>query len=79
MDEKELQDMQDLRQFSWTNLFLVTGLSFLVFSGLLIFLQGSHINFFFSIGAAGTTLGLLGLLNKWLSQKFVPVKNQQQE
>jgi hypothetical protein len=79
MDEKEMQELHELRHFSWTNLFLVTGLSFLVFSGLLIFLQGSHIDFFFTIGTAATVLGILGLLNKWVSQKFIPVKSQQQE
>jgi hypothetical protein len=79
MDEKEMQELHELRHFSWTNLFLVTGLSFLVFSGLLTFLQGSHISFFFNIGAVATALGILGLINKWVSQKFIPVKSRQQE
>jgi hypothetical protein len=79
MDEKEMQDLHDLQHFSWTNLFLVTGLSFLVFSGLLTLLQGSHINFFFTIGMAGTILGVLGILNKWLGQKLLPAKTPQRE
>lgn len=79
MDEKELQELNDLRGFSWTNLFLVTGLSFLVFSGLLTFLQGSHISVFFNIGLVGTGIGILGVLNKWLSQKLLPAKTRQQD
>lgn len=64
MEEKELSG------FSWTNLFMVTGLSFLGFSGLLKLLDGSHIELFFRIGLLSTALGVIAYLNVWLSPKF---------
>ena len=64
MEEKELSE------FSWTNLFIVTGLSFLGFSWLLKLLDESHIQLFFRIGLLSTALGVIAYLNAWLSPKF---------
>ncbi len=77
MEEKEM------REFSWTNLFLVTGLCFLAFSGFLKLLDGSHVLLFLRIGLVTTGLGLIAFLNKWAGQKFFandsPLSSRQQE
>jgi hypothetical protein len=64
-------DERDKREFSWVNLFLVTGFSFLGFSGLLTLLNGAHILIFFGIGITSVVLGCVAFLNKWLSRKFL--------
>lgn len=60
----------DIDKFSWTNLFLVTGFSFLAFSAVLKVLDGSHILLFFRVGLVAASIGTLLFLNKWVNQKI---------
>jgi len=53
MEEKEL------KQFSWTGLFLVTGICFLIFSIAMRILEGQTVPFFTWIGIACMLLGSL--------------------
>jgi hypothetical protein len=65
MDEKEIKG------FSWTSFFFVTGVSFLVFNGLMRLLDEMPIRLFLKIGLVATGLGVLSFLNDWLSKKFM--------
>lgn len=69
---------QELKEFSWTNLFIVTGMCFLGFSWLLKLLDESHVQLFFRIGLLFTALGVLAYLNVWLSPKFYNKSNTTQ-
>jgi hypothetical protein len=62
-------------QFSWTTLFLVTGISFWGFSIILRLLDASHVTLFSRIGIVSVILGTLGFLNTWLSRKVFANKS----
>ena len=61
MEEKEM------RQFSWTGLFLVTGLCFFAFSFILKFLDNSHPRKFLWIGGICLFLGLLNAVTTFVT------------
>lgn len=52
-------DDRNLREFSWTAFFLVTGFSFFIFSKLLQFLDGTHLPVFSWIGVIAIVIGSL--------------------
>lgn len=58
-------------EFSWTALFLVTGISFIAFSIILKLLDGSHVSLFQKIGLGMVALGALAFLNKTTGRKEV--------
>ncbi len=60
MEDKEMKD------FSWLTLFFVTGISSLLFSLVLKFLDGNHSTLLLWIGALALVIGLLG----WLGAVF---------
>lgn len=66
-----MEDMeeQEIRAFSWTSLFFVTGVSCLVFCGILSVLDETY-SLFLRLGMIGVGLGLLSLLNQWLGKKI---------
>ncbi len=53
--------------FTWTSLFMVTGISSLLFSGILKILDENSW-LFFRIGLAAIGLGVLSYLNQWLGK-----------
>jgi len=59
-------DEKDMKEFSWTGLFLVTAFCFFAFSGILEFLNNTYPGYFLWIG--GISL-LLGLLNAVLTHR----------
>jgi hypothetical protein len=60
---------KDANKFSWTNFFLVTGLSFLVFDQLLKFLDEYDTKFFLKAGLAIMGVGVLFFLNGLTAKK----------
>ena len=50
---------REMREFSWTGLFLVTGCCFFIFSAVMKMLEGEHVPFFTWIGLASLLLGTL--------------------
>lgn len=50
-------DERNLKEFSWTAFFLVTGFSFFIFSKMLQFLDGTHLPVFSWIGIACIVIG----------------------
>jgi len=52
-------DDRNLKEFSWTAFFLVTGFSFFIFSKLLQFLDGTHLPLFSWIGVLAIVIGSL--------------------
>lgn len=67
---EELREEKELREFSWSNLFLVTGGCFLVFAGLMKLIEGSVHPLFLRIGLVCLFLRLLAYLIKWQAKKF---------
>ena len=57
----------EMNEFSWSGLLLVTGCSFLVFCGILKFLDGNYPTLFLYIVFSATIFGSLG----WLIAKLV--------
>ncbi len=55
-----------MREFSLTNFFLVTGLSFLAFTGAMKLLDGTTIRILLKIGLASLALGVLAVVIKFL-------------
>jgi hypothetical protein len=55
---------RDKEIFSWDLLFIVTGVSFLIFSGFLKLIGGERTRLFFYIGIAILGIGLLLLLRQ---------------
>ncbi|MBK8140238.1 MAG: hypothetical protein IPK57_03970 [Chitinophagaceae bacterium] len=62
MEDKEMKD------FSWLTLFFVTGISSLLFSFVLKFLDGNHSTFLLWIGAVTLAIGLIGWLGTALAK-----------
>ncbi|MFI5133809.1 MAG: hypothetical protein ACHQEB_05705 [Chitinophagales bacterium] len=62
---------QETGLFSWTLLFIVTGVSFLIFTGFLKLLNAEHVGLFFGIGSAFLGIGLFILLR----QLILRIKN----
>ena|SRR5215207_4815201 len=56
--------------FPWTILFLVTGICFMAFSGVLAMLDGSGEFLLMKIGIVSTGFGVIGLLNIIISNYF---------
>jgi len=52
-------EKDEMRRFSWTELFIVTGLCFFAFSAILEFLNHSHPHIFIWIGSISLLLGIL--------------------
>lgn len=50
---------REKNEFSWTGLFLVTGLCFILFNGLLKLLDGTHMPLFVWVGIACIGLGTI--------------------
>jgi hypothetical protein len=72
---EESIEEKEMREFSWSSLFIVTGISSFIFSGALKLLDGSHSGFLLKIGFLASTLGLL----QWLIKKLLtssPKKNK---
>jgi hypothetical protein len=59
---------KDLREFSWTGLFIVTGCCFFLFSGVMKLLEGVHIPFFTWTGFASLLLGSLSTVGNLLAK-----------
>jgi uncharacterized membrane protein YgdD (TMEM256/DUF423 family) len=59
---------REMREFSWTGLFLVTGLCFFIFSGILEYLDHTHPSFFIWIGSISIFLGLLNIATRSMSR-----------
>lgn len=82
-EEIKIEPMEEneSNEFSWNTFFFVTGISFLAFSGLLKLLDGNHVGLFLRTGLSAIFLGVLSLMNQWLSKKFLagksPSKQQQ--
>jgi hypothetical protein len=55
---KPMED-KEMKQFSWTAFFLVTGFSFFMFSKLMLFLDGTQLPIFTWIGLAAIAVGSL--------------------
>jgi uncharacterized membrane protein YgdD (TMEM256/DUF423 family) len=53
---------KEMKQFSWTAFFLVTGLSFFMFSKLMQFLDGSKLPVFTVIGIITFAIGLFRMI-----------------
>lgn len=62
-------DERDTRKFSWSGLFFVTGVCFLVFCLLLKLLNGSYPALFFWVGIISVSLGVLSWLANLLTQR----------
>jgi len=62
MEEKEL------KEFSWTGLFIVTGLCFFAFSAVLEFLDHTHPRIFIWIGLVSIFLGIVNIISKIVSR-----------
>lgn len=54
-----MQDNEFDPGFSWSSLFLITGISFLIFCALLLFLNGYYPVVFLWIGIGSTIAGLI--------------------
>ncbi len=65
-----------LNQFSISNFLLVTGLSFLVFTGVMRLLDGVTIRILLLIGLGSLGLGILGVLIKFLVRKIDANRSQ---
>ncbi len=59
-----------MREFSITNFFLVTGISFLAFTGAMKLLDGVTIRILLRIGLFSLGLGAFTLMIKWLFKKW---------
>lgn len=53
---------KDIKQFSWTAFFLVTGISFFLFSKLMLFLDGTKLPVFTVIGIITLAIGLFRMV-----------------
>jgi hypothetical protein len=67
---KDPHEDRRLNEFSTSNFLLVTGLSFLVFTGVMRLLDGVIIRFLLMIGLVSFGLGVLGSLLKLLVRKI---------
>ena len=67
---EELSEEKEMREFSWSNLFLVTGCCFLVFAGMMKIIEGSVHPIFLRIGLVCLFLRFLSFLYKWQAKKF---------
>ena len=67
---KDPHEDRRLNEFSISNFLLVTGLSFLVFTGVMRLLDGVTIRILLMIGLVSLGLGVLGLLLKLLVRKI---------
>ena len=65
-----------LNHFSLSNFLLVTGLSFLVFTGVMRLLDGVTIRILLMVGLASLGLGVLGVLLKLLFRKIDASRSQ---
>ena len=65
-----------LNQFSISNFLLVTGLSFLVFTGVMRLLDGVTIRILLQIGLGSLGLGILGVLIKFVARKIDDHRSQ---
>jgi len=70
MEEKEL------KEFSWTGLFIVTGLCFWGFSAILEFLDHTHPRIFIWIGSASVLLGVLNMISKLVSRTSIKKRSK---
>jgi len=70
MEEKEL------KEFSWTGLFIITGLCFFGFSAVLEFLDHSHPRIFIWIGAGSIFLGILNMISKLTARPSLKKRNK---
>jgi hypothetical protein len=64
---------RELREFSWSNLFLVTGCCFILFAALMKLVEGSVHPLFLRIGISCILLRILAFLFHWLLRRL-PVK-----
>jgi protein-S-isoprenylcysteine O-methyltransferase Ste14 len=58
----------DVKGFSWTGLFFVTGLCFFAFCGVLQFLDHAHPSVFMWIGCVAIFFGALNAISKSLTR-----------
>jgi hypothetical protein len=70
MEEKEL------KEFSWTGLFIVTGLCFFGFSAILEFLDHTHPKIFIWIGLLSIFLGILNMISKLTTRSVTKKRNK---
>jgi hypothetical protein len=54
----------DLKDFFWTPLFMVTGCSFLLFSGIIKLINGPHVDTFLRTGLIGIGIGCATLFTR---------------
>ncbi len=69
MDESELK-------VSLTSMFIITGISCIIFSFIVKFLEGDHSPLLLKIGAAGIVLAILNLTFKKLTQNSTNKKSR---
>lgn len=67
---KEPKSINRMREFSITNFFLVTGISFLAFTGAMKLLDGVTIRILLRIGLFSLGFGAFALIIKWLFNKW---------
>lgn len=72
---EEQKEEREMREFSWSNLFLVTGCCFLAFAGFMKLVEGSVHPIFLRIGVSCLFFWLLSCLFKWLVKK-IPARKQ---
>ena len=65
---------QEIKGFSWTSLFFVTGISFLLFSFVLQLLDEAHL-LLQRVSFVALGLGILAFLNTWLGKKMAGNKS----
>jgi hypothetical protein len=58
----------DLKDFFWTPLFMVSGCSFLLFSGIIKLMNGPQVELFFRIGLIGMGIGFLCYLTRLIGR-----------
>jgi hypothetical protein len=68
-------DEKDIKGFGWTSFFLVTGTCLFLFSGIMHLLDGMSIRIFILGGIGCVGLGILSLLNEWITQRFLSSKS----
>lgn len=71
-----LMEDKDLNEFSWQTLFFVTGISFVLFSLVLKFLDGVHSVPLLWIGAVSLTIGAVVWIIDIVTRTPVPKKRK---
>jgi hypothetical protein len=71
------REERELQEFSWSNLFLVTGCCFILFAGAMKLVEGLVHPLFLRIGMVCILLRILAFLFKWLGRRL-PIKKDHQ-